>query len=101
MQILALEGQVYHISKICAPKLIASLAGGHGKETVPIGGGERVEVDKGYSFSMSTINDGIKIDIAIETTKKMAMPELLKKFAASSHAMYLEVARDISEGKHS
>ena len=46
-------------------------------------------------------NDGIKIDIAIETTKKMAMPELLKKFAASSHAMYLEVARDISEGKHS
>ena len=59
-----------------------------------------MSVEKGYSFSMNATNDGIKIDIAIETTKEMAMSELLQKFAASSHAVYLEVAKDINEGKH-
>jgi len=56
-------------------------------------------VEKGYSFSTSRENDGVKIDITIETTKEMVMSELLGRFAELSHAAYLEMAKVINEKK--
>jgi hypothetical protein len=56
-------------------------------------------METGYSFSTSCETGGIKIDIAIETTKEMAMSEVLQKYAALSHEAYLRLARDVSGDK--
>lgn len=51
---------------------------------------------KGYTFSSHQDQDGIKMDITISTEKHMAMSELLARYAAMSHGVYLELAKDIS-----
>lgn len=52
----------------------------------------------GYTFSSHQCHDGIKMDITISVEKDMAMSELLTSYASLSHGVYLELARDVSEG---
>ena len=52
-----------------------------------------------YQFSSHQHHDGIKMDITISTDRDMAMSELLAGYAALSHGVYLEMARDINERK--
>ena len=56
--------------------------------------------DEAYTFSSHRNQDGIKMDITISTEKHMAMSELLARYAALSHSVYLELAKDISAHKH-
>lgn len=55
--------------------------------------------DEAYTFSSHRNQDGIKMDITISTEKHMAMSELLTRYAALSHGVYLELAKDISAHK--
>lgn len=55
--------------------------------------------ERGYTFSSHKNQDGIKMDITISAEKHMAMSELLKRYAALSHGIYLELAKDISAHK--
>lgn len=52
-----------------------------------------------YTFSSHRNQDGIKMDITISTEKHMAMSELLARYAALSHGVYLELAKDINAHK--
>ena len=61
-------------------------------------GGEQMQ-EQGYTFSSHQNQDGIKMDITISTEKHMAMSELLKRYAALSHGVYLEIAKDINAHK--
>ena len=56
-------------------------------------------IKAGYEFSSHQNHDDIEMDITIKTTKEMAMSELLGRYAALSHGVYLEMAKDISEHK--
>ena len=53
-------------------------------------------IKSGYEYSSHLNQDGIEMDIAIKTTREMAMSELLGHYAALSHGVYLEMAKDVS-----
>lgn len=59
----------------------------------------QIIVRKGYTFSAKQEVDGIKMDITIKTEQDMVMPTMLARYAALSHGVYLDMARDISEHK--
>ena len=59
------------------------------------------KVEKAYRFSAKREHGGIRIDIAIEAKSGMAMSDMLGRFAALSHEVYLDMARDIKGEKHS
>ena len=60
-------------------------------------GGECVEqIKSGYEYSSHLNQDGIEMDITIKTTREMAMSDLFGRYAALSHGVYLEMAKDVS-----